>query len=64
MNEILNCKNCGAPIDLSKSKCPYCDTPYMKEKHNKKKSNYYYRVDRNGMIQFIPKYGMVLKKQK
>lgn len=25
---ILNCINCGAPIDNTKTKCPYCDTPY------------------------------------
>ena len=23
-----NCPNCGAPIDIYKDKCPYCDTPY------------------------------------
>lgn len=23
-----NCKNCGAPINVNKSKCDYCDTPY------------------------------------
>lgn len=23
-----NCPNCGALIDLTSSKCPYCDTPY------------------------------------
>ena len=22
------CPNCGAPIDLTKDKCPYCETPY------------------------------------
>jgi len=25
---VLNCINCGAPIDNTKTKCPYCDTPY------------------------------------
>lgn len=25
---IFNCINCGAPIDNTKTKCPYCDTPY------------------------------------
>ena len=23
-----NCPNCGAPIDIYKRKCDYCDTPY------------------------------------
>lgn len=23
-----NCENCGAPIDTSLMKCPYCETPY------------------------------------
>lgn len=26
---MTNCKNCGAVIDLSVDKCPYCDTPYI-----------------------------------
>lgn len=25
---IKNCINCGAPIDSTKTKCPYCDTTY------------------------------------
>lgn len=25
---IKNCINCGAPIDSTKTKCPYCDTEY------------------------------------
>ena len=25
---MLNCKNCGAPIDIHDDKCPYCDTLY------------------------------------
>lgn len=25
---IKNCINCGAPIDNTKTKCPYCDTTY------------------------------------
>lgn len=32
----MNCQNCGAPIDLSQSKCPYCETPYEKKRHKKK----------------------------
>lgn len=28
MSDKTNCPNCGAPIDIGKSKCPYCDTPY------------------------------------
>ena len=23
---VTNCVNCGAPIDLNESKCPYCGT--------------------------------------
>ena len=23
-----NCPNCGAPYDIDKNKCPYCDTSY------------------------------------
>ena len=26
-----NCPNCGAPIDISRSSCEYCGTPYKKE---------------------------------
>lgn len=25
---ITNCPNCGAPIDISRSSCEYCGTPY------------------------------------
>ena len=25
---ILNCVNCGAPIERDKEACPYCKTPY------------------------------------
>lgn len=25
-----NCPNCGAPVDHSRAKCPYCETPYTK----------------------------------
>ena len=25
---ILNCVNCGAPIETDKKVCPYCKTPY------------------------------------
>lgn len=25
---LVNCPNCGAPIEPTSSKCPYCDTPY------------------------------------
>lgn len=25
---ILNCVNCGAPIESDKKACPYCKTPY------------------------------------
>lgn len=24
-----NCPNCGAPVDLAETCCPYCDTPYI-----------------------------------
>lgn len=27
---ITNCPNCGAPIDISRSSCEYCGTPYEK----------------------------------
>ena len=27
--EGTNCPNCGAPIDKSLDKCPYCSTPYI-----------------------------------
>lgn len=29
---MMNCPNCGAPIDREKTKCPYCETPYTQEK--------------------------------
>ena len=25
---VLNCANCGAPIESDKKACPYCKTPY------------------------------------
>lgn len=25
---MTNCPNCGAPVELQVSKCPYCETPY------------------------------------
>ncbi len=28
MNNIINCPNCGAPIDNSRTSCEYCETPY------------------------------------
>lgn len=28
---MTNCPNCGAPIDVSRSSCEYCGTPYEKE---------------------------------
>ena len=30
----MNCVNCGAPIDTTASKCPYCETPYKKDDSN------------------------------
>lgn len=29
MSEFRNCLNCGAPIDASVNKCPYCGTSYI-----------------------------------
>lgn len=26
---MTNCINCGAPIDLHRETCPYCDSPYI-----------------------------------
>lgn len=31
LGELMNCVNCGAPIDYSLEKCPYCGTPYHKK---------------------------------
>ncbi len=31
MKKQTNCPNCGAPIDISRSSCEYCGTPYEKE---------------------------------
>ena len=28
----MNCPNCGAPEDLRVDRCPYCGTPYPREK--------------------------------
>lgn len=28
MTDCTNCPNCGAPVDLTRDACPYCDTPY------------------------------------
>ena len=30
MDNITNCPNCGAPVDLAEKSCPYCDTPYKR----------------------------------
>lgn len=30
MKKQTNCPNCGAPIDISRSSCEYCGTPYEK----------------------------------
>lgn len=30
---ILNCANCGAPIEREKEACPYCKTPYKSHKN-------------------------------
>lgn len=32
---MTNCPNCGAVIDLEKSKCSYCGTPYLQEQRIK-----------------------------
>lgn len=29
MGKTHNCENCGAPIDMETSKCPYCGTSYF-----------------------------------
>lgn len=28
MTDVINCPNCGAPVDLTRAVCPFCDTPY------------------------------------
>lgn len=28
---LTNCPNCGAPVDLAETCCPYCDTPYIQK---------------------------------
>jgi hypothetical protein len=30
MAYFTNCPNCGAVRDLEATRCPYCDTPYLK----------------------------------
>ena len=30
VKKVTNCPNCGAPIDISRSSCEYCGTPYEK----------------------------------
>jgi hypothetical protein len=32
---LTNCQNCGAPVDLTADKCPYCDTPYPRPRKTK-----------------------------
>lgn len=32
---MTNCQNCGAPVDLTADKCPYCDTPYPRPRKTK-----------------------------
>ena len=36
---VQNCINCGAPIDMSQIKCPYCGTPYKYDGFNAKLEN-------------------------
>ena len=31
LGELMNCINCGAPIDFNLEVCPYCRTPYHKK---------------------------------
>ena len=33
---MVNCPNCGAPIDSKKDKCSYCGTPYQKKPYERK----------------------------
>lgn len=32
MTDFTNCRNCGAPVDLTGDRCPYCGTPYPRPK--------------------------------
>ena len=32
---LTNCQNCGAPVDLTRGVCPYCDTPYPRPRKTK-----------------------------
>ena len=34
MKKVTNCPNCGAPIDISRSSCEYCGTPYPERRTN------------------------------
>lgn len=31
----MNCRNCGAPIDISRDTCAYCDSPYVEKPQNR-----------------------------
>lgn len=44
MSDKTNCPNCGAPVDRSRAKCPYCETPYTKPKPEGVTIKYEYKV--------------------
>lgn len=40
----MNCRNCGAPIDISRETCAYCDSPYVEKPRDR------FDIDYNGLL--------------
>lgn len=40
----MNCRNCGAPIDISRDTCAYCDSPYVEKPRDR------FDIDYNGLL--------------
>ena len=41
---VTNCRNCGAPIDISRDACAYCDSPYVEKSKDRFDMDFYQRL--------------------
>ncbi|WP_407450039.1 hypothetical protein [Fibrobacter sp.] len=41
---VTNCRNCGAPIDISRETCAYCDSPYVEKPKDRFEMDSYQRL--------------------
>lgn len=51
---ILNCVNCGAPIESDKKACPYCKTPYGFRTKIELEPYIDSKTDKNGSVIYDP----------